>query len=103
MIAIGEVEFELNSPMDLALREELIRNAATILTTLRGTNPTHRAMGLIPGEIIGKNAIYAKGTYSVQAIEQIEMYEPRLSVDGISFLVRDHKLIPKVVLTYNGD
>lgn len=103
MIAIGEVKFELNSPMDLALREELLQNAVTILTTLKGTSPFNRAMGLISSEIIGTNAISAQAAYSVQAIEQIETFEPRLSVEEVNFEVKEQKIIPKVVLTYNGN
>ena len=101
MIAIGDVEFELNTPMDAALRKELLENAATILTTLRGTNPQDRAMGLVSSDIIGRNVNMAKCAYSVQAIEQIDTYEPRLSVVEVNFEVQEQKIIPKVVLTYN--
>lgn len=102
-ISIGNVELELNSRVELALREELIQNARTILTTLRGTCPLDRSMGLEAGDIIGRNALASRGAYSVQAIEQIETYEPRLSVVGIDFAMGDQKMIPKVVLTYNGN
>jgi phage baseplate assembly protein W len=102
MISIGAVTFELNSQVDMALRKELLDNASTILTTLRGTNPQARAMGLVSSDIIGKPAYVAKGAYMVQAIEQIDLYEPRLSVVEISFEIAESKIIPKVVLTYNG-
>ena len=94
-IEIGDVVLELNSSVDLKLRDELLENAKTILTTLRGTNPQDRA-------IIGRKIPIAKGAYSVQAIEQIGMYEPRLRVVEIQFELREQKLIPKVVFTYNG-
>ena len=103
MIAIGETEFELNSPADMALRRELLENAATILSTLRGTNPQDRAMGLVSSDIIGRPVYAAKGAFTVQAIEQIETYEPRLSVIEVDFECKESKIIPKVVLTYNGD
>ena len=101
MISIGDVEFELNTPIDAALRQELFDNAAVILTTLRGTNPQDRAMGLVSSDIIGRNMNRAKCAYTVQAIEQIDTYEPRLSVVEVNFEVREQKIIPKVVLTYN--
>lgn len=101
-IEIGDVRFELNSPVDMELRNELLENAKTILTTLRGTNPQDRAMGLAPGDILGRKLPVAKGAYSIQAIEQIERYEPRLSVAQIYFEAEEQKLIPKVVLTYHG-
>lgn len=101
MISIGDVEFELNTPIDAALRQELFDNATVILTTLRGTNPQDRAMGLVSSDIIGRNMNMAKCAYTVQAIEQIDTYEPRLSVVEVNFEVREQKIIPKVVLTYN--
>lgn len=101
-ISVGDVNIELNSPADLALRSQLIENAKTILTTLRGTVPLNRAMGLIAKETIGQSIPVSQGAYSVQAVEQIETYEPRLKVTGISFCMEDQKIIPKVVLTYNG-
>ena len=104
MISINDVELEFNSNMlvSTAVREELINNAILILTTLQGTNPQDRAMGLVSGDILGRNVNKAKCAYSIQAIEQIEKYEPRLSVTEISFEVQDSKIIPKVVLSYVG-
>lgn len=102
MIAIGEVEFELNSSIDMALRRELIENASIILTSFRGTIPQDRGMGLVSGDIIGRPVFEAKGAYTIQAIEQIDKYEPRLSVEEIRFEAMDERLIPKVVITYNG-
>lgn len=102
MIALDEIELELNSPVEIALRKELLENAAIILSTLRGTNPQDRGMGLVSSDIIGRPVYAAKGAFSVQAIEQIGMYEPRLRVVEIQFELREQKLIPKVVFTYNG-
>lgn len=102
MLSLNEVQLELNTMNDTALREELLSNAAVILTTLRGTNPQDRAMGLVSSDILGQNANRAKCAYSIQAIEQIEKYEPRLSVTEISFEVSDSRLIPKVVMSYVG-
>ena len=102
-ISINDVEIELNSDIDIALRKELIENASTILTMLRGTNPLDRGMGLSSADIIGQNVYAARGAYMVQAMEQIDTYEPRLAVVQIDFEVRDSKLIPKVVCTYHGD
>lgn len=103
VISIDSIEIELNGVSDIALREVLIENAHTILTTLRGTNPQNRGMGFVSSDIIGRPVYAARGAYSVQAIEQIDTYEPRLSVVEINFTATESKLIPKVVLTYNGD
>lgn len=103
MISISDVKIVLNSELDAALRVELIENASTILTMLRGTNPLDRGMGLVSGEIVGRNVYTARAAYTVQAIEQIEQYEPRLEVMEIEFESAENKLIPKVVLTYNGN
>lgn len=102
MIAIEEVELELTYPLSAELRKELLENAATILTTLKGTNPQNRAMGLESADIVGRSGYSARGAFSTQAIEQINLYEPRLSVSEVSFKTEDNKIIPKVVLTYNG-
>lgn len=101
MISINDVELELNASVDATLHKELLDNASIILTTLKGTNPQNRAMGLVSGDIVGKNANVAKCSYSVQAIEQIALYEPRLSVSEVNYLVTENKIIPKVVLKYN--
>ncbi len=103
MIAIGETEFELNSPVDIALRKELLENATTILSMPQGTNPQDRGMGLVSSDIIGRPVYAAKGAFTVQAIDQIDTYEPRLSVVEVDFECRESKIIPKVVLTYNGN
>ena len=103
VISIYDVEIELNSEVDIALRKELLDNASTILTTLRGTNPLDRGMGLASTEILGRNMYVAKGAYMVQAIEQIGIYEPRLAVAQIDFQVTESKIIPKVVCIYNGN
>ena len=103
MIAIGDAEFELGSMVDMQLRDQLIENARTILTTLRGTLPQNRDLGMISRDIVGKNTIASRGTYMVQAIDQLKKYEPRLEVVEIIFEAKDEKIIPKVVLTYNGN
>lgn len=103
MIAVEDVEIELNAALSEALRKELLENAEMILTTLKGTNPQNRAMGLEAADVIGRPGHTAKGAYSVQAIEQISRYEPRLSVSEVGFDAEDTKIIPKVVLKYNGD
>lgn len=103
MIAIGEVEFELGSMVDMQIRDQLIENARTILTTLRGTVPQNRDLGMISGDIVGQNPIASRGAYTVQAIDQLKKYEPRLEVVEIKFEAGNEKIIPKVVLTYNGN
>ena len=47
----------------------------------------------------------AQNRYTVSAMELIEKFETRVTVDEISFEVyeRTGKMIPKVVVTYNGD
>lgn len=104
MVSIDDVKLELKSNSDIssALQEELINNASLILTTFKGTNPQDRAMGLVSSDILGQNVNKAKCAYSIQAINQLEKYEPRLSVSEISFDVSESKIIPKVVMTYVG-
>ncbi len=103
VISIKEVSFELNSVEDMALRQELLDNAGIILTSLRGTIPQNREMGLVAGNIIGKNVVSVKASYSIQAIEQLEKYEPRLKVLKIAFEIVSERINPKVVLSYNGN
>ena len=104
MVSIDGVKLELKSNSDIssALQEELINNASLILTTFKGTNPQDRAMGLVSSDILGQNVNKAKCAYSIQAIEQLEKYEPRLSVSEIYFDMSESKIIPKVVMTYVG-
>lgn len=101
MIAVENTEIELNSAPAAKLRRELLENAATILTMLKGTNPQNRDMGL-EADTVGRAGHTAMGAYSVQAIEQISLYEPRLSVSAVDFEADGNKIIPKVVLKYNG-
>ena len=47
----------------------------------------------------------AQNKYTVSAIELIEKFETRVTVDEISFTVdeKNGRMIPEVVVTYNGE
>lgn len=101
MIKVDDVQIELNSELDFRIRLEIINNARTLLTIPKGTCPLDRDKG-VDYSIIGKPLPVAKSAYTIQAIELIDKYEPRATVEEILFNVVDGSLVPKVVLTYNG-
>lgn len=103
MIVIDGVKIELNSVQDLELRQEILDKVMFLLSCVKGTIPMNRNVGLDP-DVISAPTWQAQNLYTISAIELIDEFEPRATVEEIVFDgSSDGNLIPKVVLQYNGE
>ena len=104
MLIIDDVQIVINSPHERMLREEILNKALFLLTCIKGTIPMNRELGLDPN-IISSPAYIAQNLYTISAIELIDEFEPRVSVEEVSFVTygNTENMIPKVVLTYNAE
>lgn len=102
MIKIDDVQIILNNESEGALRNDIIDKVTFLLTCIKGTIPMNREIGLNP-DILSSSSFLAQNLYTISAIELIEKFEPRVSVEEILFVSSDTtgKIIPKVVLQYN--
>lgn len=78
---------------------DIIKCAQNILSSIQGTIPYMRDMGM-PDELVGRNAPTLKEGYESYVIDQIETWEERAIVSSIDFSKneKDGRLEPKVVL-----
>ena len=103
MIVIDGVKIELNSVQELGLRQEILDKVMFLLSCVKGTIPMNRNVGLDP-DVISAPTWQAQNLYTISAIELIDEFEPRATVEEIVFdESSDGNLIPKVVLQYNGE
>ena len=104
MIVIDGVQIIINSVYEKKLREDIFNKIKFLLTLIKGTIPMNREIGL-ESEIVDLPMYEAQNRYTVSAMELIEKFETRVTVDEISFEVYEQtgKMIPKVVVTYNVD
>ena len=103
MIKIDGVQIVINSVYERGLRQELLDKVFFLLSCIKGTIPMNRNIGL-DRNIISQPDTIARNLYTVSAIELIEEFEDRLSVEEVQFESGDSgNMIPKVVLSYNGE
>ena len=104
MIVIDGVQIIINSVYEKKLREGIFNKIKFLLTLIKGTIPMNREIGL-ESDIVDLPMYEAQNRYTVSAMELIEKFETRVTVDEISFDILENtgKMIPKVVVTYNGD
>lgn len=104
MIVIDGVQIIINSAHEKKLREEIFNKIKFLLTLIKGTIPMNREIGL-ESDIVDLPMYEAQNRYTVSAMELIEKFETRVTVDEISFEILENtgKMIPKVVVTYNVD
>lgn len=104
MLLIDGVQIIINSVYERELREEILDKVTFLLTCIKGTIPMNREIGLEP-DIISSPAYVAKNLYTISAIELVDEFEPRASVEEVSFVASGGagNMIPKVVLNYNGE
>lgn len=104
MLLIDGVQIVINSAYERSLREDIIEKVSFLLTCVKGTIPMNREIGLDP-DIISAPAYIAQNLYTISAIELIEEFETRASVEEITFVESGGagNMIPKVVLAYNGE
>lgn len=104
MLLIDGVQIIINSVYERELREEILDKVTFLLTCIKGTIPMNREIGLDP-DIVSSPAYVAQNLYTISAIELIDEFEPRASVEEVSFVASGGagNMIPKVVLNYNGE
>ncbi len=106
MLVIDGVQIVLNGAYERGLREEIIDKCMFLLTLIRGTVPFNREIGMDP-DIVSQPSHIARQKYTLSAIEVIEQFETRAVVEEVLFVASGGgdagNMIPRVVLTYNGE
>lgn len=83
-------------------KDDIISCASTIASTVQGTMPFMRDMG-IPGDMSG-NILDQEAYLEMNLIDQIEEWEERAVVKQVDMELDDSgKLIPKVVIGRNDE
>lgn len=97
-----EVSVKAPEIIDIAPKNdvnEILQNVRTILATTKGTIPLDREFG-IDGSVIDMPTMQAQAYLTNEIFQAIRRYEPRVSIDNITFDGEiSGKLIPKVVIT----
>lgn len=97
-----EVSVKDQEIIDIAPKDdvnEILQNVRTILATTKGTIPLDREFG-IDGSVIDMPTMQAQAYLTNEIFQAIRRYEPRVSIDNITFDGEiSGKLIPKVVIT----
>lgn len=97
MINLEGVEILLDS--DAPLEEEIVRNARMILTTIEGTVPFDRGFGMSPA-LIDMPINEVQDFYIVECTTKLRVFEPRATVQNVSFTQDDKGMFcPRVVLS----
>lgn len=79
--------------------EEILQNIRTILATAKGTVPLDREFGL-DSTVIDLPTSLGKAKLTNEIFQAVKRYEPRVTIDSISFSGDiSGKIIPKVVIT----
>lgn len=82
---------------------EILQNLRTIITTTKYSVPLDRDFGF-DAEMLDKPMNAAQAQLQSEIIMVIKLYEPRVTVTGISFTGTDNgQLIPKVQVMINDD
>ncbi|WP_444340142.1 GPW/gp25 family protein [Phascolarctobacterium succinatutens] len=82
---------------------EILQNLRTIITTAKYSVPLDRDFGF-NAEMLDKPVNAAQAQLQSEIIMAIKLYEPRVTVTGISFTgTDDGQLIPKVQVMINDD
>lgn len=78
--------------------DEVLRNVRTIITTVAGTVPFDRDFG-IDISFLDMPLTQAQGRLTIEYIEKIRRYEPRVKVEEVAFAQDplNGAIIPKVV------
>lgn len=82
---------------NLRKAEDVAVCVGCILETPYGTMPYMRDMGITAG-VPGRNTPDAEGNYVNEVMEQVELWEERAVVQEVSFVEKNEKIIPKVVI-----
>lgn len=92
----GQVDFQPGS-----LEEEIIQNVRTICTTLKGSVPMDRELG-VNADLVDQSIVSARARLSAELIRAVRKFEPRCKVVSVSFDDVDAingKIIPRMKIT----
>ena len=64
--------------------EEILQNVYTIISTLQYSVPLNRSFGM-SATYLDTPALVAQSQFSSEVIEKIEQYEPRVTVEEVTF------------------
>ncbi len=97
-IVMNPQQINLNPTNEL---EEIMQNINTLLCTLKYSVPLYRDFGL-EATFLDRPTLISQAKLSSEIYKNIQKYEPRVKVEGISYLQGGEggeKLIPKVQVT----
>lgn len=77
------------------LAEELKRNLTTLFGTRAGTQPIDREFG-ISWECLDEPPDVAESLFYLESCKKVDQYEPRVSIEDISFEKREGVMIPRI-------
>lgn len=98
LMPIKEIEF---APASEAA--EIMQNLRTIITTTKYSVPLDRDFG-VDADYVDKPTAVAEAMLADEIVTAIQKYEPRVTVEAISFTANvDGLLIPKVQVMINGE
>lgn len=80
------------------LAEDITQCLSTLYSTIAGTQPMDRDFG-IDSKFVGMPVEVVMNQYALEIIEKTEEYEPRVSVEEVTFTVDGDTLIPTIHLT----
>ncbi len=96
---------EMDGTVDFAPSSEIVeimQNLRTIISTTKWSVPLDRDFG-ISGEYVDKPMESAKAYMAAEIIQAINQYEPRVTVEEISFTATlDGVLKPRIEVSING-
>lgn len=81
--------------------DEILRNVRMIITTVAGTVPFDREFG-VNIDFLDLPLPQAQGRLTIEYIEKIRRYEPRVKVEEVTFTQDplNGVIIPKVVISF---
>lgn len=81
---------------------EIMQNLRTIISTIKYSVPLDRDFG-VDASYVDKPTAVAEAMLADEIVAAIQKYEPRVTVESISFTADvDGQLIPKVQVAING-
>ena len=95
MISLGSVELVIN--VGASGNEEINQNVKVITSTPVGSLAFDRDFG-IDMSLLDNPIPIAQGLITVELIEKIRKYEPRVNVKEIIFASKDEIIVPRIIL-----
>lgn len=94
---VGTAKFASNN----VISEDILLSLETLFSTIEGTIPLDRNFG-INQDILSAPAEVAENLYTLDAIEKVDIYEPRVKVVSVDFAHSDGQIIPTVHIELVG-